>query len=276
MNKFLIWTLLLLPATATAGAWVQEPGHCYGKLWDRSMFGSGAYAATGLRDMLDVPSYQDHQLNIYAECGIHNRVTLLFSATPMGYASSGGKGTFYMGPLSLGSRIGLKTEGTFRFAAGARYSFAPAIGDAPLTQSNQAIYQPALENHFGELTIEGGAGFSLGSIPAFISTSLGARLQSAKGVDHALIGGIQFGITLIEHLQLMLNLHLYEPFFQPVEITNTAGIGQTRYLGFGLNASYWVMKSLALFFTLDGVFYAESNAATPALLFGLETKLKLW
>jgi len=68
---------------------------------------------------------------------------------------------------------------------------------------------------------------------------------------------------------------VYEPFFEEVIVTNTAGAGQTRYLGFGLTASWWFIPQLAALIIFDGVFYAESNAATPSLGIGLESRFSL-
>jgi hypothetical protein len=276
--------VVLLPCTARAAGWVQQPRHCYGKLWDRSWFGSKAYTAEGLRVGADVPSYQDHLVNLYAECGIHPWVTAIVALAPAGYAKSDGRGTFYMGPLSGGVRVGLLREGPLRLAASARYGFAPAVGDEVLSdtafttddgKSGRAVYLPAVENHFGELLAELGWGFALGTVPSFLSATLGARLNGAEGIDHALVSQLQWGVTLWQRLVLDLHFMLYEPFFQEVVVTNTAGVGQTRYLGFGFTASYWIVEALAVFANLEGVFYAESNAQTPSFSFGLETRFSL-
>jgi len=274
----------LSPSAALAGAWLQQPRHCYGKLWDRAMFGSKAYSAEGLRDLQDVPSYQDHLLNIYAECGVHPWVTALIAVAPAGYASAGDRDTFYIGPLSAGARIGLLREGQVRLAVSARYGYSPAVGDEVLSTSTfttddgrtvQAVYQPAVENHFGELQVELGLGFSLGRAPAFFTASLGSRLNSAAGVDHLLLAATQIGATFFEQLVIDLHFGLHEPFFQAVELTNTSGAGQTRFLGFGMTFSWWFIDALAVFFNFDGVLYAKSNAATPAFTLGLETRLAL-
>lgn len=273
--------LVLAPSTVWAAGWLQPGGRCYGKLWNRSMFGSRVYAAGGLREFADVPSYQDHQVNLYAECGVHPWVTVTFSAVPAGYAKSGDKSTFYMGPFVAGARVGILRSGSLRLAAAARYGYAPPVGDEPLTDTTielqdgrqvRAIYQPALENHRFVLAIELGKGFRLGSVPSFVSASLGVRFNTASSMDHAIIGSVQWGVTLWRKLVLDMHTNLYEPFFQEVPLTNTSGVGQTRYLGLGLGASFWFIDPLAVFITADGVIYAESNAATPALMAGLETR----
>lgn len=281
MMRGIVLALIALPLTAEASGWVQDRGSCYAKLWDRSIFGAKAYSAEGLRDTQDVPSYQDHSINLYGECGVHPRLTVFGSAAPFGYAKSGDGDTVYLGPFSAGLKVGLLTTGRLRLALSARYGYAPAVGDEVLSESQfdagggrmvRAIYQPAVENHLGELSIGVGVGFSLGGKPGYWGASLGARLNSADGVDHVLVATTQVGMTFFSRLALDLHFGLHEPFFQAVDLTNTAGVGQTRYLGFGLTASFWFIPQLAALVFFEGVFYAESNAATPSIGLGLESR----
>ena len=135
MRRLIVLFALLLPLSAEASGWVQNTGSCYAKLWDRSLIGKRAYSAEGLRDMQDVPSYQDHLISLYGECGVHPRVTAFIGASPFGYAKSGDKDTIYMGPFAAGVRVGLLTEGRFRLATSLRYAFAPAVGDEILSDT---------------------------------------------------------------------------------------------------------------------------------------------
>ena len=274
--------VLATPALSRASGWVQPVGGCYGKLYQRSWFGDRAYTAESLHDNQAVPDFQDHLVNVYAECGLHPWVTVTTALAPAGYAKSGDRGTFYVGPLSAGARIGLVRDGPLRLAIAARYGYAPAVGDEVLSASTfaksdgsegAAIYQPTVETHFGELSVGLGRSFALGRWPAYLAAALGARLSSADSIDPVLLAELKVGATFWERLALDLHFSTYEPFFQPVELTNTSGAGQTRYLGFGLTISYWFIRRLAVFFNLDGVFYAESAAAAPSLAFGLETRI---
>ncbi len=61
-----------------------------------------------------------------------------------------------------------------------------------------------------------------------------------------------------------------------MEETNISGVGQTRYLGFGFSASAWFVPELAVTAGVDGVFYASSNAATPSIILGLESRFQAW
>jgi hypothetical protein len=270
---------VILPSRAAGFGWVQPPGRCYAKVWDRSWVGAYAYTSAGLRDMERVPLYQDHLLNLYGECGLSRRVTAHVALSPAGYARTAGAGTFYVGPLSAGLRVGLLTSGSVRLAVSGRYGYAPAVGDTPLWDSTitvdgedrRVIYQPAVENHLGEVSLGLGRGFSWGRRPAYFGASLGVRLNSAETMDPVLTGEAQLGIAFAA-VDLDLHLHLHEPSFQSVERTNVAGAGQTRFLGFGVTVSYRLSPALALFFNLEGVFYAVSNAATPSLAAGVQSR----
>ncbi|MCA9669166.1 MAG: hypothetical protein KC503_26400 [Myxococcales bacterium] len=277
--------LLVAPANAQAG-WLQPTGSCYAKLSNRLLVGGRAYTDKGLRVFAEVPSYVDTLFSLYGECGINSWITATTSLSPVGYAKAGGNGTSYVGPLVAGIRFGLVRDGNWRLSVSARYGYAPPAGDEILSdvvfetdsgERGRAVYRPTVENTFGELTIDGGLGFTFFGAPAFASGTLGARFNRATEIDHAIVGMLMAGVTLWSQLVIDLHVSLYEPFGQDVKITNTSGAGQTRYLGFGLGVSWWfIKKRLAVFFAFDGVAYATSNAATPALMFGFETKFSLW
>ena len=284
LSALALCLLMVNASAAQAGGWLQARGACYAKVHDRIVIGAKAYSAEGLRDMQDVPSYQDHSLQLYGECGLSEWVTLTLAAAPIGYAKST-RSTFYVGPLSAGARIGLKRSGRLRVAASFALGIDAGVGDRPIAESyfdaqdgkrQLAIYQPTFDSMFAVGLVEAGLGFTLGSLPSYLSVALGSRFNSAAGIDHALLAQLQWGLSFFSGaLGTDLHFQLYEPYGAAVTITNTAGAGQTRYLGMGLSFSYWLIKQLALFVTVDGVFYAESNAATPALSVGIETRFSL-
>ena len=92
----------------------------------------------------------------------------------------------------------------------------------------------------------------------------------------ALVVLAQVGMTFFGWFQAQVYFPIYEPFFEPVPETNIAGVGQTRYLGFGVRLSARFVDDVAVFAGLDGVFYASSNAATPSVMLGLETRFNAW
>ena len=57
-----------------------------------------------------------------------------------------------------------------------------------------------------------------------------------------------------------------------MQLTEGLGGGQTRDLGFGLGASDWLTPNFALFGGFEGDVYSRSNAATPSLMLGFESR----
>lgn len=268
--------------TARATAWTQAEGRCYLKVWARAMFGSGAYQSTGLRDdRQGIVDYQDVQAALYAECGLHPQLTVLAFGTPIAYANAG-RDTAYMGPLGAGLRLDpVGDGGPWRFALQASYSYAPPVGDQVLFEeagaSPRVFYRPALENHAGELTLQLGRGFAISDdVSGWFVSYAGARLNSGEGMDAAIVASLQVGMTFWGWLTAELHLPFYEPFGQPIDETNIAGVGQTRYLGFGLGLGFRVIEQLAIHVGIDGVFYASSNAATPAIMLGVDSRFRAW
>jgi len=272
----------LAPSVAQAGAWTQSEGRCYAKLGARAILGSGAYEATGLRDARQgIVDYFDLQLGLYAECGLHDRFTAVLYGAPFGYAVADDD-TFYVGPIGGAVRFDpLGDGGPTRLAFQLDYAYAPPVGDVALFDepgaSPRVIYQPALENHYGELTVQLGHGFSLDpNVSGWVQGSVGARLNSADSMDPALTALASVGFTFYGWFQVEAYFPFYEPFGQDVTVTNIAGVGQTRYLGFGARVSAWMVEQLAIYAAIDGVFYASSNAATPAIQLGLESRFRAW
>jgi len=264
-------------SSASAGGWTQPQGGYYQKVWTRILVGSVAYTADGLREgQGGFPRYQDYQLNFYGEVGLVDRLTLVVATTPLGFASMNGESALYVGPTYAGLRAGL-LQGDWNLALEAHYGFAPGVGDDPLYDEQvdrgdgtlrRVIYAPAVQNHRGELQLQVGTGLRRGG---WITASLGARLSSNAAIDHALTAYWQYGHPF-ERWTIEVHAALYEPFGADVEVTNISGVGQTRYLGFGLSTTIWMVPTVGLYLGFDGVVYATSNAATPALYLGVEVR----
>lgn len=274
----LLLSTVSVPNRAKAGGWTQEPGHFYLKLWDRSLIrGSGGYVGDTLFQSETVPAFSDHQLNLYGEIGVHERVTLVTALTPFGHAEINGESTSYVGPLIFGARIGL-LRGTTPLAVEVHYGYSPSVGDELLYDVTQVgsdgverriTYQPAVENHRVEVQLQMGHGFRVRETGAWFTASLGTRANS--DYSSALTAFAQVGF---QPWRFTLDFHvgLYEPFGDTIRVTNISGAGNTRYLGAGIGVAFALTENIGLTFGAEGVLYASSNAATPSWLFGIEAK----
>lgn len=279
----LLFVAFMLNASVADAAWTQEQGRCYVKVWARAMVGAGVYDAPGPRDMrFGVVDYRDISAQLYAECGIHPRLTLVAFGAPIGYAWAAGTGGAYSGPMGLGLRFDpLGSGGPTRFALQANYAYAPRFGNEVLYEepgsSPRLFYQPALENHYGELQALVGHGWRVNeSVTAWFSGVAGVRLNSAAAMTAALVANLQLGFTFSEWFQFEMHMPIYEPFGRAITETNIAGVGQTRYVGLGFGFSFWLAESFAIMAGFEGVFMATSNAATPTLLLGIESRFRAW
>lgn len=271
-------TMLVVVADhASAGGWTQARGDYYLKLSSRTLVGTRAYLSTGLRDAeRDLPRYRDNQLNLYLEYGLIDELTLVVFATPVGRAVMSGNSATYVGPTVAGLRWGF-LRGKVNLALEAHYGYAPSVGDRaiysevvvrPDGTDELITYVPAVETHLGEVQFQLGHGFSHGG---WIAVTTGARFYSNDAIDTAFTGFVQYGYRFRRPWVLTAHVTVYQPFGDVV-VTNISGVGQTRYLGIGLSPSYWFTDHVAVTVGVDGVFYASSNAATPAIVLGLELK----
>lgn len=265
LSSLSLLTLCLWPSGAKAAGWTQPRDGYYLKVWARGLFGDQAMDAEG--EVVPVEGYRDLQLNVYGEYGVTDHWTAVFFGTPSGYASAE-RDTFYVGPLGLGLRRALLT-GAWKLAAEAQYALESGIGDENLFAPPDAgdetyLYIPAVDNHRGELQLQLGRGLPFG----WMSFAAGGRLNSAKGIDHAVSASAQLGWQVSQRWQLQFNLQTYQPLGD-VEVTNVSGVGQSRYYGFGLGVGYRFGDRIGVVAAFDGG-GAQSNAATPSLQAGVE------
>jgi hypothetical protein len=248
-----------------AGGWTQPEGGVYLKVWDRTLVGSAALLLDG--ESADTgETYQDHALNYYLEYGLTDTWTLVSMGRPVGWARFGDESTGYVGDLRLGVRRAL-LRGGVNLAAEARYGYAPAVGTEAIGRGVAAgtpfVYVPAVQTHSLDGELQLGVGFGRG----WYTAAAGVRWASARGVDPVVSAqtgvGYQFGLGLA----LDGYLALHQPFGEVASV-NVAGVGQTRFFGFGLDAAWWLGAHWAVALGLGGVFFAESNAATPAVTVG--------
>lgn len=271
--KLWICLLALCPSLAVGAGWTQPEGAAYAKLSYRGLFGSGAIDTKG--ETFDLPdAYSDQAINLYAELGLHDDLTLIVLSNPFGVAGSGDKSTTYVGRTAVGLRAG-RAFGSTRLAIEARYGFAPDIGETSVAdgvaEGRTYRYVPTVQtqSYAGELQL--GQPLSFG----WLALSAGVRAFSREDLDPAIIGFGQLGWNMNDTMTLDLHLNVHE-VIGDVEVINVAGAGQTRYLGVGFGYSWWFSKSVAFNAAFEGVAYAESNAATPSLNLGFEYRGQLW
>lgn len=259
-------SLLTFASTAqAAGAWSQQPGEFYAKIWNSTIVGQNAYTLDGDTLDLGVP-YSLISLDYYAEVGLGKKVTLLSTGKPLGHARFGERRANFLGPLELGLRK------SFSLPAGVETSLEAAYGFQGLTDRNLApsradyIYAPTVPTQHVRLELAAGRGFSWG----WVTGSAGAKLYSNETISPAIIGFLQGGYQINarwqSELHLILNRHT-----GTLDVLNVTGAGESNYFGFGFGFSYWVSSRFAFNFGADGGL-AQSNAAAPSLRLGFELR----
>lgn len=268
-----ILALILAPQLALAGGWTQPTGQAYAKLWYRGLIGQAAFDTGG--EIVDLEDgFTDHAVNLYAEVGLVDWLTLVVHTNPFGAASFAGGDTTYVGRTNAGLRAGT-AFGDTRLAIEAQYGFAPSTGAESIGENVvdgvPYFYAPTVETQSFSGELQAGHPLSFG----WLAVSAGVRGFTADGLDPAIIGFGQLGWNVASNMTLDLHLNLHE-VLGDVEVNNVAGAGQTRYLGWGLGYSWWFTDAVALAVGFEGVAYAQSNAATPSLIFGIESRGALW
>ena len=271
--KLILLMLAVCPSLALGAGWTQPEGAAYAKLTYRGLLGAAAFDTEG--EIFDLPeSFSDHAVNLYAEMGLRDNLTLIVLSNPFGIAASGDESTTYVGRSAVGLRAG-RAFGSTRLAVEARYGFAPDIGETSVatgTVGDRAYtYVPTVQtqSYTGELQV--GQPLSFG----WLAASLGILGYSRAGLDPVLTGFGQLGWNMNETMTLEMRVNVHEVLGE-VDVINVAGAGQTRYLGIGFGYSWWFAESVALTAAFEGAPYAESNAGTPSLNLGFEYRGQLW
>lgn len=256
---------VMVPASAHAKAWTPSEGDGYAKVWLRGLFGNSAFFADG--SVKPVESFQDVSLRHYIEYGLTNDWTLLSHGAPAGFASYDANSTAYVGPIAVGVRRGFRA-GPVQLGAEFQYGFAPPLGNTDLAAAGSPVsYRPAVQNHFGVGELQ--AGYDLGW--GWMVGSAGFQFNSADTVDPAITGFAQLGVKLTDAWLVDAHAGVYQPV-EEVTVTNVSGVGQTRYIGFGLGVSWWMSESIGLSAGVDGAAATQSNASTPSFTTGVQAK----
>lgn len=258
--------ILLGSSVANAKAWTQPEGDGYAKLSVRGIVGSDAFTAEG--DLEPSRSFADLSLRHYVEFGLTDEWTVLTHGSPVGFADYGDESTAYTGPLFAGVRRGL-FDGPFKLAVEAHYGYTPPLGEENLAAGDaEFLYIPTVETHAAGGELQAGYGFDWGWAVA----STGLRWHSNDVIDSAVIAFAQVGMNATDTIKLDVHAALYEPLGD-VAVTNVSGAGQTRYLGAGLGASWWLLDDVGLALGLEGAPYAESNAGAASITLGVEWRM---
>ncbi|MBI5512955.1 MAG: hypothetical protein HY909_04260 [Deltaproteobacteria bacterium] len=258
--------LLSRGGSALAGGWMQDPGAFYLKLWTRSLLGSNVFLASGQ----NVPAgagYGDHALNFYTEVGLHRRWTLVAYGRPAGVAVFRGQTAFYTGDLNAGARFGL-LQGTWNLALEGHLGGTPPVGGDNLGDpaTPAVAYRPTVSTLAGDLELQLGRGVGSGG---WLSGNAGLRAFTRSGLDPAVYGSAQFGWHFPVGFQFAVTVSTLQPL-GAVTATNIPGTGQTRYVGLGVDLSWWFSPRWAVTVGAATVLMAQSNAATVPLSVGIE------
>lgn len=269
MRKLLFSGLILASSLSTEAyaGWVQPPGGYYLKLWDRTLAGQKAFDLDG--GQLDLGTkYQDHALNLYGELGLTDELTLVVRATPLGYASIADTSTLYSGLTMIGLKLAL-LRGGLPLALEVAYGYSPPLD--PLATGTGAgatwVFRPSLEQHLAKTELS--AGWSLD--PVWARAAAGAIFTSGDALDPALEARLAVGLSLPFGLGAQVAMGYHATVRAP-RIIDVTGAGNTRYLGLELGASWWFLDDVGVSVGLGTAPFAESNAATASLSFGLELR----
>ncbi len=259
--------LVLDAAPARAGGWTRPEGSTYLKVWTRSLVGRRVYVDG--RDFVTLPAtYQDHQLSAYAELGLREDLSLVGGAVPFGFVAYDGASEPYFGGAWGGVRQRLFATSAAVAAAEVHAGWRPSTTLAEgRIDGRRFLVRPQV----GALWIDGELQLGVPLGFGWLAVSGGGRAFTSDALRPAFKASAQLGWVVGERLNLDLHLTFWHSV-GPLGDIDALGAGQTRYLGFGLGASYRVGERLAIVGGFDGVAYAYRNAATPSIQLGVELR----
>ncbi len=249
---------LLLSGTAQAGAWTQPRGAYYAKIWDRTLLSPYGILADGAIE--EVPFFQDHALNAYAELGLSDQLTLTGFTNPLGFAAQD-TSALYVGTSWVGLRQSL-LRGTWRLAVEGRLGGAleaRTVGSGTAASGEDWVYRPSEGAARGELELQLGRGLGQGWFVA----SAGLVAFTGQDLDPTITGMAQVGRPF-GALQPSVTLTVWQTLGEITE-TNIAGAGQTAYVGLMPELAWWLREGWALGLGVGGALQARANAAAPSL-----------
>jgi hypothetical protein len=239
----------------------------YVKVWNRTLVGSSAFSDTS--GTVKLPSlYQDHQVSLYLD---HQRGPWAFSleGVPVGVADYAGSTVAYFGGMTGSLRYRLAFDG-FGLAVRAHIGARPDVDPlgTEVIDGKTFLVVPTVGSFFGGGALVFDVPLSFG----WLKANGGSRLFTADALSTAFFAGAEFGWQTSLGLVLKVDLSWYHSLDLPEPI-NVLGSGNTRYLGFGMELSYWFVESVSVQLGLGGAFFARHNAATPSINAGVAFRL---
>ena len=259
-------TIVLIPSLVSA-QWTQPAGKFYVKPQVNVLVGKDGFDLNG--DIFPADeNYTVVGLSTYAEYGVSSGNTLTFNGSLIGFASHGDESGVFTGPLMFGNRNQLMRNESFAWSSEVRGGLDIGVGSENLATNSEYDFRPS--RPFG-LRAEGVSQFGFSKSLFFATLEVGARLSWYKpDVAGDLIGTLAVGMT---GLPLGVVPLIYStvnwPFKKP-DLLNVAGVSPSRYIGVGIGLGWWFTETFGLAFNFGGAPYATSNAATPALGFGVQ------
>lgn len=259
MKHWSVWVGVLTAALPTAASASEFVG-----LSVRSIFGDHAFGAGGER--IELPAdFSDHQVQLYGAWALDDAWGVVLSLTPIGVATYDTTVSSYFGGGALGLEHRVRLGG-FTLGLGAEAGGRP---DADLLFEGQVAgtsveMRPVVGTAMGGAWVSGSRAWSWG----WAALSGGARVFSHRDLEPVVHGMAQFGL----HLGPSIDLDLHVPYWialGSVATVNGFGAGQTRYLGLGLGAIWWLGGQVGATASVDIGPYARANAVSPSLRLGL-------
>jgi hypothetical protein len=250
--------MLVVPATATAGPWVKDPGQSYVKISGGVFESDQVFNLSGNIEEAAY-SYSHTSVRTYLELGVLPQVALSVGLPFLASTNELNERTRYNrwgpGDLDLAAQVSLLES------SGCAVSIAPGVrlplyegtvsqGDSANSvaqgSTGSARYTPALGDGSVDLSAVAAAGCSLYPIPAWITAQAGPRIRLqgfGNSLDYALGGGI---FVWPERLAITARIGGVQRFSsdneRPTKRYTTVGGGLlvNIYSGFALeaNASY--------------------------------------
>ena len=191
----------------------------------------------------------------------------------MGLARIGDNERVYSGGGGVGARYRL-TRSRISTAVEVQVGLRPSSGVqesgiVEVTEGENVSLQayeaePSVGTAHGSFELQ--MGYSLSFF--WLSATGGVRAFTNDRLEPAFYVNGQIGWITTFDLTFDLHFNWYHSS-GTIGPLNVYGAGQTRYLGIGVGASYWMTDHVALHLGFDGVLFATANAATPALQIGV-------